>query len=230
MSLPQDLTQVMNSQQIQGLQSLISLAQSHPALLSQLTTDVVSTYHQGNLPTTTNNNTSTTTPATKPSNPAFDPAILHDNNVIATIPPSDPSQTGNTSSNDESHQQQTNGAPTKPSLPQISNNIRQIACTADDINTGIDMLGSNIEALAHQLGFDPTKPDDDLLGYVDMDKFMQEYGKRCFFSLLRPLTNLYIFFGVGPTDGNDNVYPTETISPATTTPASPNNTDNTTNI
>jgi hypothetical protein len=183
---------------------LISLAQSHPALLSQLTTDVVNTYHQGNLPTTTtttNNNISTATPATKSSNPAFDPATLHDNNVIATIPPSNPSQTDTTSSNmaDGSHQQQANGAPTKPSLPQISNNIRQIACTADDINTGIDMLGSNIEALAHQLGFDPTKSDDDLLGYVDMDKFMQEYGKRSFFFffyIFSLLDNLSIFFSV----------------------------------
>lgn len=193
MSLPQDLTQVMNTQQIQGLQSLISLAQSHPALLSQLTSDVVNTYHQGNLPTatTTNNNTSTT-PASKSSNQAFDPATLHDNNVIATIPPS---QTNNTFNSDESHQQQSNGAPpTKPSLPQISNSIRQIACTADDINSGIDMLGSNIEALAQQLGFDPTKSDDDLLGYVDMDKFMQEYGKGPFHVFLHSCDLTMYFF------------------------------------
>ncbi|KAI8096898.1 uncharacterized protein BX664DRAFT_257131 [Halteromyces radiatus] len=65
-----------------------------------------------------------------------------------------------------------------PSLPQVSNNIESLAKTADDINSDIDTLGSNIEALAQQLGFDPTKSNDDLLGYVDMDKFLQAYGKE----------------------------------------------------
>ncbi|KAI8338077.1 hypothetical protein BC941DRAFT_494379 [Chlamydoabsidia padenii] len=198
--IPQDLSQVMNTQQIQGLQGLIGLAQSHPALLSQLTTDVLNTYQQGN-----------STNDLAAGNLVFDPNSTpnnnNNNNAIVTIPSTtqhDPSLIQPLTSNNNSIE-----APTKPSLPQISNKIQTLARSADDITSDIDILGSNIQALAQQLGFDPTKSDDDLLGYVDMDKFLQAYG---------------------PGDDSsfqylDDIYPSETISPVTTNPASPN-TDN----
>ncbi|ORZ21448.1 hypothetical protein BCR42DRAFT_448288 [Absidia repens] len=284
MSLPQDLTQVMSIQQIQGLQSLIGLAQSNPALLSQLTSDVFNNYHQNN--PATNSIPASATPATVPTpeyspfNQSFDPSLLGTpNNAIATIPPSlysapsynssqQPSnasfgiynpnanrvsdtgndQRSNTPTSIQPRPMSDTGSPStsasdsitksiapdngftpssqqtaspftpsttitasttpakspsttdSPSLPQISSDIQGLTRTADDINSDIDTLGSNIEALAQQLGFDPTKTtNDDILGYVDMDKFLQAYGP-----------------------GDDStIYPSETISPAATTPVSP---------
>ncbi|CAO3588168.1 unnamed protein product [Absidia cylindrospora] len=283
MSLPQDLTQVMSIQQIQGLQSLIGLAQSNPALLSQLTSDVFNNYHQNN--STSNSIPASTTPATVPTpdyspfNQSFDPSLLGTpNNAIATIPPSlysapsynssqqpsnaslgiyspnpdtandQRSSSSNTPASIQPRPMSGTGSPStttndsmtrpiapdngftsssqrttspftppttisatttpakspattdSPSLPQISNDIQGLTRTADDINSDIDTLGSNIEALAQQLGFDPTKTtNDDILGYVDMDEFLQAYG---------------------PGD-DSSIYPSETISPAATTPVSP---------
>ncbi|CAO3613295.1 unnamed protein product [Cunninghamella blakesleeana] len=56
-SLPPDLSQVISNQQLQGIQKLISLAQSNPALLNQLT-DAFNSYHQvnNNINNSINNN------------------------------------------------------------------------------------------------------------------------------------------------------------------------------
>ncbi|ORZ15028.1 hypothetical protein BCR42DRAFT_353050 [Absidia repens] len=264
MSLPQDLTQMMSIQQIQGLQTLISLAQSNPALLSQLTTDVFNTYqHQG--VTANSNNIPSTAPAST-STPEYSHANhttveTPTNNVIATIPPSSsavpqqrqpngsitganrPDQHTNTKTMDPdlpapiqprpstntnaiqnnneidgSASQNSNGihliqpanistaqstgtvsnsSDTQPSLPQVSTGVQPLSKSAEDINSDIDTLGSNIEALAQQLGFDPTKSNEDILNYVDMDQFLQSYDPGD-----HPVTN-----------NMDSIYPSETIHP-----------------
>ncbi|CAO3593388.1 unnamed protein product [Absidia cylindrospora] len=266
MSLPQDLTQMMSIQQIQGLQTLISLAQSNPALLSQLTTDVFNTYqHQGVTPNS--NNIPSTAPAST-STPEYS-HVNHttvdtpNNNVIATIPPTFPAgppqrqpdiathasipgsanrpaqhtntkniafdlpapiqprpstnTNGSTSQNSNgihmiqpaniSAAQPTGTDTQPPSLPHASTNIQPLSKSAADINSDIDTLGSNIEALAQQLGFTPTKSNEDILSYVDMDQFLQSYG------------------ATDPTTNNmDSIYPSETIHPPnsnTTPPALP---------
>ncbi|CAO3644104.1 unnamed protein product [Cunninghamella echinulata] len=69
-SLPPDLSQVISNQQLQGLQKLISLAQSNPALLNQLT-DAFNSYHQvnNNNNSNLNSNMNSSIPSTISSNP-----------------------------------------------------------------------------------------------------------------------------------------------------------------
>ncbi|KAI8062415.1 hypothetical protein BC940DRAFT_308971 [Gongronella butleri] len=67
--------------------------------------------------------------------------------------------------------------PHKPTLPQVANDLHSAALTADDITNNIDNLGTSIEALAQQLGINPMQTGDDILGYVDMDKLLEAYGK-----------------------------------------------------
>jgi hypothetical protein len=243
MQLSHELAQVMSPQQIQGLQSLISLAQSNPALLSQLTTDVFNNYHQNNPHSTNSNNMPTSAPATpsaKSNYDHFNQSSSYDSNTIASslysiLQPQitqQPFNTGTTRYPTTTNRgimpaaiqprptTPTNTAESVPANPTYSptlaapqqnitpfispassaaiipndttpssfigsylspitsdSNIDTLTRTADDINSDIDTLGSNIEALAQQLGFDPTKANDDLLGYVDMDKFLQAYGK-----------------------------------------------------
>jgi hypothetical protein len=101
--------------QIQGLQSLIALAQANPELLSQLTSESFFT-----------------------------------NNTIA------PSS----------------------SIDNVTANITHLSSSADALNQDIDDLGFSIEQLAQHLGFDPeksNKQEDDL---IDMDEFLNTYGKN----------------------------------------------------
>ncbi|KAI8343621.1 hypothetical protein BC941DRAFT_98164 [Chlamydoabsidia padenii] len=277
MQLPHDITQVMSPQQIQGLQSLISLAQSNPALLSQLTTDVFNTYHQNNH--TTNNNITTSVPATttstkpdyshfsQPSSSSvaaattsFDPASIP-SSLYSVLQPQLTQQPFNLTNTGTNRYTPTNNQrgimpaaiqPRPTSTTNTTNSIEALATTTpittleplftpttttitqqgsttpftspasstaitpnenstnfigsylpppssnnniDDLNSDIDMLGSNIEALAQQLGFDPNKTNDDILGYVDMDKFLQAYDANV-------------------QDNMDNIYPPDTSSQA----------------
>lgn len=275
MQLSHELAQVMSPQQIQGLQSLISLAQSNPALLSQLTTDVFNNYHQNNPHSTNSNNNPTSAPATPSTKQNYEhfSQPSYDSNTIASslysmLQPQISQQPFNAGTN--RYPTTTNRgimpaaiqprpttaepipanyiySPTVAPSPQsvtpfttpasntviLSNdstpssfigsylspttsdsNIDTLTRTADDINSDIDTLGSNIEALAQQLGFDPTKANDDLLGYVDMDKFLQAYGKW-----MSPQKRSAYHWRIPLFIEDANVYPEDTVHQAG--PASP---------
>lgn len=70
-------------------------------------------------------------------------------------------------------------------INQVTNSISNITHTADALNQDIDDLGISLQALAHHLGFDPTKVtpaddekiDDDESDLLDMDEFLNTYGK-----------------------------------------------------
>ncbi|KAG0170332.1 stress-responsive transcription factor hsf1 [Apophysomyces sp. BC1015] len=147
--LPEQLSSLVNLQQLQGLQSLISLAQANPALLSQLTADTL----HNNAPPIMDFDTKSSNPPTLNSLDAAAPVIYTNNNAPPNL-----------------------DFPVIPTLPQVTNNITSLTKAADVISQDIDDLGTNIEALAQHLGFDPTKypgNDDD---YVDMDEFLNTYG------------------------------------------------------
>jgi hypothetical protein len=101
--------------QIQGLQSLIALAQANPELLSQLTSESFFT-----------------------------------NNTIA------PSS----------------------SIDNVTANITHLSSSADALNQDIDDLGFSIEQLAQHLGFDPAKSNKQEDDLIDMDEFLNTYGKN----------------------------------------------------
>jgi hypothetical protein len=78
------------------------------------------------------------------------------------------------------HQQQATRT-----INQVTNSISNITHTADALNQDIDDLGISLQALAHHLGFDPTKvtpADDEKIDenegdLLDMDEFLNTYGK-----------------------------------------------------
>jgi hypothetical protein len=116
--------------------------------------------------------TPTTTAEPIPANPSYSPTLAAPQQNIT--PFISPASSAAIISNDTTPSSFI-GSYLSPTTSD--SNIDTLTRTADDINSDIDTLGSNIEALAQQLGFDPTKANDDLLGYVDMDKFLQAYGK-----------------------------------------------------
>lgn len=148
-----DFSTLTQAQQMQGLQQLLSLAQNNPSLLSQLTgNDAYSAANATIAPMTT-----TTTSASTAMVPGLDPGLLGGLDT-------------NTSSKD-TH------LTTTPSLVDTTKSIDSAMKTADSISQDIDQLGVDIEALAQQLGFDPSKHDNDELDYVDLDAFLNNYGK-----------------------------------------------------
>lgn len=63
------------------------------------------------------------------------------------------------------------------SLPQVTNRIEAVTKTADDISQDIDQLGVDIQALAQQLGLNPSADgSSDGFDFVDMDAFLNTYG------------------------------------------------------
>lgn len=91
----------------------------------------------------------------------FDPIPLPAS--TPTLPTSSPS-----SANALLHQ-------SSPSLRSVTNNIVAAGKSAESINHDINLLESNIENIANQLGFDPNHVVDDL-AFVDMDDFLSTYG------------------------------------------------------
>ncbi|KAI8384824.1 uncharacterized protein BYT42DRAFT_612494 [Radiomyces spectabilis] len=148
---PQDLSSLFTPQQLQNFQSFINLAQANPDLLNQLTN------YTYNDPIS-----STTLPPVEASS---DFSSLADP-LSALAPPASSSSTDNAAV-----------APFNTGLLRKSTeDIASLSQTADAINENIDQLGTDIEALVRQLGFDPTKHGNTDDHYLDMDDFLDTYG------------------------------------------------------
>ncbi|KAF7721890.1 stress-responsive transcription factor hsf1 [Apophysomyces ossiformis] len=147
--IPEQFSSTVNLQQLQGLQSLINLAQANPNLLNQMSADTLLNSSPAAIDYIHNNQ------ANPPTFSAADatPVIYTNNN----LPP-----------NPE--------LPVAPSLLQVTDNITSLTKAADLISQDIDDLGTNIEALAQHLGFDPTKYPGNEDDYVNMDEFLNTYG------------------------------------------------------
>jgi hypothetical protein len=53
-----------------------------------------------------------------------------------------------------------------------------LSSSADALNQDIDDLGFSIEQLAQHLGFDPAKSNKQEDDLIDMDEFLNTYGKN----------------------------------------------------
>ncbi|CAO3636730.1 unnamed protein product [Mucor hiemalis] len=158
-----DFSNITNIPQLQTLQTLITLAQSNPELLSQLTNEA---FYGGGNPTPATHNYQTILPAPSTT----------DTSSIALPPLSAATES-----------KSTTAATQQPrSINQVTDSISNISNTADALNHDINELGISLQALADHLGFDPTKNGntDDKLGdedegeLLDMDEFLNTYGKR----------------------------------------------------
>ncbi|KAI7897195.1 uncharacterized protein EV154DRAFT_489277 [Mucor mucedo] len=192
-----DFSNIANIPQLQNLQSLITLAQSNPELLNQLTNEAFygnstgpftdqsdQQYNNNNSymnndnnsnnginTYTANNNNSNNNDNTNKNN-SFDSSF--NQYKSASVLTSSPSAI-----NTIDNQQQA-----ARTINQVTNTISNITHTADALNQDIDDLGISLQALAHHLGFDPTKgtpADDDKIDededdLLDMDEFLNTYG------------------------------------------------------
>ncbi|KAI9033673.1 hypothetical protein CLU79DRAFT_724852 [Phycomyces nitens] len=153
---PQDQTSLVTTQQLQGLQSLstlIALAQSNPAFLSQLTGEV---------------------PFTSPEYMPFIENSLPFNNYSTNDSPT--TITTTKSPDTFSTPSPTPGSNMTPNqMSPVNGNIANLTKAADAISQGIDALGTNIESLAQHLGFDPTHYPGDELDYVNLDDLIDTY-------------------------------------------------------
>ncbi|ORX50507.1 hypothetical protein DM01DRAFT_1337682 [Hesseltinella vesiculosa] len=254
--LPQELTQMMNFQQVQNL---IGIAQSNPQLFNQLTTDMLNSYYQSNtslshainniIPVSPSTSTSSMTPVdtsqlsqlldaanynpmangaiqppanpivpiqpTPPLNamvmalppqpnsapaPHAKPMIEQQRTVPANTSPALPGASPSPRAITHPHQQGATKDVRKPSLQGLSHDLNNASMSASDITSNIDTLGTSLAALAQQLGINSADSMDDILGYVDMDKLLEQYGTP---------------------EKPHEVFPAETISPATTRDTTP---------
>lgn len=194
-----DFSNIANIPQLQNLQSLITLAQSNPELLNQLTNEAFygnstgpftdqsdQQYNNNNSymnndnnsnnginTYTANNNNSNNNDNTNKNN-SFDSSF--NQYKSASVLTSSPSAINTI---DNQHQ-------AARTINQVTNTISNITHTADALNQDIDDLGISLQALAHHLGFDPTKgtpADDDKIDededdLLDMDEFLNTYGNN----------------------------------------------------
>lgn len=204
-----DFSNIANIPQLQSLQSLITLAQSNPELLNQLTNEAF--YGNPKGPSTEQNDQKHDSSNSNKIN--IDKSINDNNNY--TTNSNDNITNNNKNNHDNTNNNNNNTHPLdlsynqyKPcsvstplsitmntvdhqhqaarTISQVTNSISNITHTADALNQDIDDLGISLQALAHHLGFDPTKGtaadedkidenEDDLL---DMDEFLNTYGNR----------------------------------------------------
>ncbi|CEP13062.1 hypothetical protein [Parasitella parasitica] len=186
-----DFSNITNIPQLQNLQSLISLAQSNPHLLSQLTSDAFYGMPPSP-PTTTNPQHLTSVPAiatdTSPSSSTAASSVASMN-----LTSSSPASSAITTPSQLQLQQQLQQQQSTRSLNQVTNSLSSIAGSADALNQDIDDLGLSLQALAQHLGFDPAKMnapmssqdmdidhqklDDAAEGeLLDMDEFLNTFG------------------------------------------------------
>ncbi|KAL0077493.1 hypothetical protein J3Q64DRAFT_1295437 [Phycomyces blakesleeanus] len=177
---PSDIAALLNVQQLQGLQSLFSLAQTNPSLFSQLTNDA---FYSAGLPQNVDY-----------SNMSGSGLNTIDHSKLYHHPAQSPSSS---SSSPEISQSPASTTSTKihnitPSnTPHISTSIPDIMPLLQGhmgpnhlgeathlINRDTDALGNSLDALTQHLGFDPNKfsPKDDALNYVNMDEFLNNYS------------------------------------------------------
>ncbi|KAI9033637.1 hypothetical protein CLU79DRAFT_830012 [Phycomyces nitens] len=168
---PSDIAALLNVQQLQGLQSLFSLAQTNPSLFSQLTNDA---FYSAGLPQNVDYSNMSgsglnTTEHSKPYHTVHSPS-----SDLSQSPASTPSTYNNTPSN-------TPLIPTSvPDIMPLLQNMEpnHLGEATHSINRDTDTLGNSIDALTQHLGFDPNKfsPKDDGLRYVNMDEFLNSYN------------------------------------------------------
>lgn len=167
----QQLQPEYNLQQLLGLQNLLSLVQTNPAVLNQPTEEAF--YNAGLAAAIDYGN-----PAAANGTSMQDIQQSIGAVFLNTPPPS--GSVGSSQYPAAAAAATTGPSANSVSLPQVTNNLSSVAKTADTVNQEIDLLGSSLYALASQLGFDPAKhgggnADSSSGYYMNIDDFLSKY-------------------------------------------------------
>ncbi|KAI8644941.1 hypothetical protein BD408DRAFT_412406 [Parasitella parasitica] len=214
-----DFSNITNIPQLQNLQSLISLAQSNPHLLSQLTSDAFYGIPAAP-PTTTNPQHLTSVPAiattASPSASSITSMDLTSSIPASATTTTTPGQLQQQHQHQQLQQQQQQQQHSIRSLNQVTNSLSSIAGSADALNQDIDELGLSLQALAHHLGFDPTRMNASPSQEIDMDQQKLDDATEGDLLNMDEFLNTY---GLDVAHGNDPVaqdFSSPTITTVTT--------------